>query len=117
MSGLRDNPDPLGAATDRVVSVIRALLPTDRQALADELGLALGDLFAELIGRATSMSASVITPTLQKVEDLEKRERARTARLEELQRTVNGQVDQLHTRVEGLERAVGNNDGSNAAGQ
>ena len=58
------NPDPLGRSVDRVIAVIRALLPTAHAVLADELGQALGDMFAELIGRATSMSASVITPVV-----------------------------------------------------
>lgn len=96
MSDPRNNPDPLGQAVDRVVDVIRQLLPTERQALADVLGVALGDLFAELIGRATSMSASIIAPTLRKVEDFEKRERARYERLRDLEATVNGRVDKLY---------------------
>lgn len=95
MTDPRHNPDPLGLATDRVVAVIRQLLPSERQALADELGRALGDLFAELIGRATAMAASVVAPTLRKVEDFEARERARYERLRDLERTVNGRVDTL----------------------
>jgi hypothetical protein len=83
-----------------VVAVIRLLLPEDKQALADRLGLALGDLFAELIGRSTAMSASVITPTLKKVENFEKREQARYERLRDLERTVNGRVDTLWQHYE-----------------
>lgn len=95
MAESRPNPDPLGVATDRVVAVIRQLLPAERQTLADQLGVALGDLFAELIGRATAMAASVVAPTLRKIEDFEARERARYDRLRELERTVNGRVDTL----------------------
>lgn len=59
------NPDPLGRSVDRVIAVVRQLLPTEHAALAVELGAALGDMFAELIGRATSMSASAILPVLE----------------------------------------------------
>lgn len=130
------NPDRLGASVDRVVAIIRELLPPKKAPLADALGVALGDLFAELIGRATVQSASIIAPTLRKVEDLEARERRRSERVEELQRTVNGQVDalwagqmphderarhvgkiyELESRVAELEQQVGD-DASNAAGQ
>lgn len=69
MSSIRQdspiNPDPLGQSVDRVIAVIAQLLPTEHAALANELGLALGDMFAELIGRATSMQASVLVPVLE----------------------------------------------------
>ena len=109
MNDPRHNPDPLGLATDRVVAVIRQLLPAEKKTLADELGVALGDLFAELIGRATAMSASVIAPTLRKVEDFEARERARYERLRDLERTVNGRVDALwqeHEAMPNIHEAV-----------
>lgn len=96
------NPDKLGLATDRVVAVIRQLLPAERQALADHLSAALGDLFAELIGRATSMVASVVAPALRKVEDFERRERARYERLRDVERTVNGRVDTLWQHYEAM---------------
>lgn len=67
-----DNPDPLGRSVDRVIAVIEQLLPTEHAALADELGLALGDMFAELIGRATSMSASVLVPVLENQESIKR---------------------------------------------
>lgn len=130
MTDPRHNPDKLGAATDRVVAIIRDLLPPERAPLADALGVALGDLFAELIGRAASQSASVVTPTLQRVEEVERRERARYERLRDVERTVNGRVDAIYNeqltpeqrahhigridtleqRVQELEKQVGDGD-------
>lgn len=102
MNDPRHNPDPLGAATDRCIQIIVALLPPRKRTLALSLGMALGDLFAELIGRAAAQSASIITPTLRKVEDLEKRERLRSERIVELERTVNGRVDVLWRHYEAM---------------
>lgn len=131
----RHNPDPLGLATDTVIAAITALLPTDKQPLAEALGRSLGRWCEELIGRATALAAGAVVHVHKRVESLEARERRRSDRLDELQRTVNGQVDriwayqlpedqrnslitlihQLAERVEALERAVGDNDASNAA--
>ena len=131
MHDLRDTPDPLGLATDRVIAAITALLPAERRGLARELGSALGDWIAELTGRATALAAGAVVHVHKRVEDLESRERRRSERLTELQRQVNGQVDRiwayqlpedqrnelialiykLATRVEALEEKAVGDDG------
>lgn len=125
------NPDPLGQATDTVITAITALLPTDKQPLAEALGRSLGRWCEELIGRATALAAGAVVHVHKRVEDLEARERRRSERITELQRQVNGQMDamwryqlpeaqraelialiyKLATRVEALEqKAVGDAD-------
>lgn len=89
------NPDPLGAATDRVIAAVAGLLPADKQPLAATLGAALGDWIAELTGRATALAAGAVVHVHSRVEDLEMRERRRSERLTELQRQVNGQMDAI----------------------
>lgn len=89
------NPDQLGAATDRVVMAVGALVPDEKRALVQALGSALGDWIAELANRSTALAAGAVMHVFRRVEDLEARERRRSERITELQRQVNGQVDQL----------------------
>lgn len=89
------NPDPLGRATDRVIALLVALLPPDRAELAADLGRALGDLFAELIGRAASQSASTVVHLHTRIEDVERRDRARDERIRALAHRVDAQIDAL----------------------
>lgn len=95
MTDPRHNPDPLGAATDRVIAAVAALLPAEGAPQLAELGTALGDWIAELTGRATALAAGAVVHVYKRVEDLEARERRRSERLTELQRQVNGQVDRI----------------------
>lgn len=96
-----ENPDPLGRLTDQLFRT-------------------LSDLIAEVIGRASSQSASVSVSLYEEVahirrdvaaikrivEELKHSDRLRTARYDELQRTVNGQFDGVHAEVDGLRAEV-----------
>lgn len=100
------NPDPLGAATDRLIIAIVGLVPRQRKAIMLTFGAALSDWVAELINRAAAQSARAVVVVNDKVDALgeqvaalERRERARGARLDELQRTVNGQIDAVYQHM------------------
>jgi hypothetical protein len=115
------NPDPLGRATDRVIALIVALLPPDRAEVGAELGKALGDLFAELINRSAVQSASTVVHLHSRIEDVERRDRARDERIRALAHRVDAQIDALWreqpvdqsvatyhnaVKIEALEKAV-----------
>ena len=53
-------PDEVGTATDRLVAAVKALLPEGQEAAADAFGIALGNLLAVTLGRATSLAASAV---------------------------------------------------------
>lgn len=52
--------DELGAATDRLVATLKALVPEDKHDALDAFGSALSDWCAVIIGRATAQSAGAV---------------------------------------------------------
>ena len=64
------NPDPLGQLTDQLAAIVGAMLPPDKQDLAEQLARVLSTWAAEVIGRAASQSASVSVTALRRIEAL-----------------------------------------------
>lgn len=94
------NPDPLGRLTDQLVADLVALLTAEDKVTAGAtFARTLSTWSAELIGRAAAQAASVSTPIIAKVEDLERRERRRSEKLEAVQREMNGQIDAVHRHM------------------
>lgn len=105
------NPDPLGRLTDALVADLRALLPPDKQDIAERLIRTFSDWATEIISRSSAQSASAfLTAYTELKRDIAQTNR-RMDRRKTKQASLESVVEDLRDRIVMLERHVGGSNG------
>lgn len=105
------NPDPLGRLTDRLIEDVAALLPPDKRHLAEQLSRTVAEWAIELIGRASSQSASAVLAVAEPHQKELKAQRKRQDRARVDIADLQQRVDDHSQRLTALE--LGGRDAGN----